>query len=512
MKKAFAILLSVLLLFSALPFTALGAGETCDCGMAPRIYINGINCARLIRDAGTENEKTAFSLDADAIIGLVKDNKDALIDMLDGRFSEESETQIADAIIAMFDDCSMDPNGDSKYAITTDYRYTTDKNRHKSGENYNFSYDWRLDPYEIADQLHDYIEFVKNLTGHDSVHLVAHSLGTIVMDTYLTVYGYEGLESCVWYCGAYRGVDLVGQLFAGGLHLDPTAVTEFLHENTENSTAFNVVSALVQGLTDIGITGGLFRVVNKIADRLVSGGAFSRVLRETFGGMPALWSFVDEEYYEDAKNFVFPTAADKETYATLIERIDRYHNDVQAHVDEIMENARAAAGKIGVVVKYNRHATPVVPKGDISADSIIDVYNTSGGATAAKLGETLGDDYKQAVNDGHNHLSADGMVDASTCRYPEYTWFIRDMEHSANSDYTRALFDFICFSDHQVDVFENPEFPQFSLFNRTTGETQPLTEASLSKADMKFVQKIHQFFARILAFFRKLFTGKLIKQ
>lgn len=511
MKKTLAILLSAVLLFTMLPLAVFGAGTACTCGKAPRIYINGINCATLIRDEGTENEKVAFSLDADEIIGLLKDNKEALFDMLDGRFSEESETQLVDAIIGMFDDCSMDPNGNSKYAITTDFHYPTADN-HKNGANFNFSYDWRLDPYELADQLHDYIDYVKRLTGHDSVHLVAHSLGTIVMDTYFSVYGYEGIESCVWYCGAYRGVDLVGQLFAGGLHLDPTSVTEFLHENTENTTAFNLLSALVQGLTDIGITGGVLNVVNKVADRLVSGGAFSRVLRETFGGMPALWAFVDEEYYDAAKDYVFPTAEDKATYAALIERIDRYHNEVQANVDDIMENVRTATGKIGVVCKYNRHATPVVPKGDISADSIIDTYNTSGGATVAKLGETLGVGYAQAVNDGHDHISADGMVDASTCRYPEYTWFIRDMEHSSNSDYTRKLFDFIGFSDHQVDVFENPEFPQFSIYNRTTEETQPLTGASEKNADKKTVQKIHDFFKRIFDFIRSLFTGKFIKK
>lgn len=511
MKKTLALLLSLLMLVCALPLTAAAADKTCDCDKAPRIYVDGINCCALLRDYGTEAQKDAFSLAPEAIIGLLKDNKEALFDVIDGRFSSGNEAQLVNAIISMFADCSMNPDGTSKYDIKPGWSYATD-DRHRSGNVYEFKYDWRLDPFVIAEQLHDYVEYVKELTGHDTVHLAAHSLGTCVMNTYFTLYGYEGIESVVWYCGAYRGVDLVCQIFTGKLRLDADAVTGFLHENTENSTLFNAVSALLQGLTDIGITGGVMSGLNKFLEKACEDDAFAKILRETFGAMPTLWTFIDDENYEAAKNFVFPTDAEKETYAGLIEKIDRYHYDVQAHADEIMEAARAATGKIGVISKYNRHATPVVANGSVSTDSIIDGRHTSGGATFAELGKTLGEDYVQAVQDGHNHLSADGKVDASTCRYPEYTWFIRDMEHSQGSDYVDALLSFIAFSDHQVTVSENPDFPQFSLFNRNTGETTPLTAEDDAGVNKKTVQRFKDFLQKILDFFRKLFTGALFKK
>ena len=506
MKKLLALMLSALLLFAALPLSVFAA-DGCDCGMAPRIYIQGINCVKMTRDAGTENAKNAFSLEADAIIGLVKDNKEAIWDMMDANFSAENEQQVVDAIVAMFDDCSMNPDGTSKYEITTDFTYPTD-DHHKTGNDYTFRYDWRLDPFVLAEQLHDFIEYIKDLTGHDSVHLIGFSLGTVVLDTYFSVYGYDGIESCVWYCGAYRGVSLVGQLFSGGLYVDPNALTGFLHENTENTTAFNLISALVQGLTDIGITGGITGVVNKIAGKLASDGALQEVLIKTFGGMPALWSFVDDDYYQAAKDYVFPTDAERTEYAALIEKIDRYHYEVQLHADDIMENVRAACGKIGVISKYNAHMTPVVPKADICADSIIDSYHTSAGATFAPLGKTLGRDYKQAVDDGHNHLSEDGMVDASTCKYPEYTWFIKNLLHSSNCDYVEDLLRFIAFSDHQVTVFENEAFPQFVLYSPTTDGVVPLTKAADKNAYVKFILKIKAFFQRIFDFILNLFTIK----
>ena len=39
MKKSLAILLSAVLLFTALPLAVFGAGTGCDCGKAPRICL-----------------------------------------------------------------------------------------------------------------------------------------------------------------------------------------------------------------------------------------------------------------------------------------------------------------------------------------------------------------------------------------------------------------------------------------------------------------------------------------
>lgn len=43
---------------------------------------------------------------------------------------------------------------------------------------------------------------------------------------------------------------------------------------------------------------------------------------------------------------------------------------------------------------------------------------------------TLGDDYVQARDVGHNCLSEDGIIDASTCMLPENTWFIKNYGHA----------------------------------------------------------------------------------
>ncbi len=47
-----------------------------------------------------------------------------------------------------------------------------------------FPYDWRLDPKTVAGQLASFIANVKAYTQHERVHLVAHSLGTLVSRCY----------------------------------------------------------------------------------------------------------------------------------------------------------------------------------------------------------------------------------------------------------------------------------------------------------------------------------------
>ena len=63
------------------------------------------------------------------------------------------------------------------------------------------------------------------------------------------------------------------------------------------------------------------------------------------------------------------------------------------------------------------------------ADALIDTQYTSGGATCSDYGSTLGDDYVCKANCGHNHLSPDNRIDASTCALPENTWFIEGQYH-----------------------------------------------------------------------------------
>ena len=66
---------------------------------------------------------------------------------------------------------------------------------------------------------------------------------------------------------------------------------------------------------------------------------------------------------------------------------------------------------------------PVTETARWNSDGVIETYNTSGFATVADMGTTLGADYVQAVDMGRNMISPDNIVDASTCQAPMQTWF-----------------------------------------------------------------------------------------
>ncbi len=503
MKRVLACLLSAVMLFAGLSVAAY-AETTCNCGHAPIVFIDGFNASDLILDQGTDNARVVFPFPGDAIPNMLKDNAATVWDLLDTRFDAGTEQTVADAVKNLLHGTEMTDDGVSLYNVTVDWRYPTDPT-HSDGRYFKFNFDWRQDPFISAEELKDFIVYVKELTGHDTVHLIGFSQGATVLNTYLSQYGYDGLETVIWYCGAHNGTSLAGSLFAGGIQFDAASVTGYIQNATEDTFLFNTLAALLQGLTDIGITGGVLNLVNKSLEKFYADGVMRDIFLSTFGKMPGVWSLVPYEDYEDAKKFIFGEGEEAAPYAALIEKLDRYHNEIQANNDAIMEAAKEQVGKVAVIAKYNVRMVPVTTAADRQADSLIDTYHASCGATVADFGKTLGEDYVQQIDDGHDHLSPDGIIDASTALFPDYTWFIKNAVHETYIPYNDALLRHICGCDRQPDVFEDETYPQFTYFSPSTGETSPLTKNTDERADMKLIERVTAFFQKLLAFFQKMF-------
>ena len=88
-------------------------------------------------------------------------------------------------------------------------------------------------------------------------------------------------------------------------------------------------------------------------------------------------------------------------------------------------------------------------------DMLIDTKFGSLGATCAPIGETL------KADGANKYLSGDLLVDASTCAFPDSTWFVRYQDHN---DFCDAYNDFVYYLltfDGQPRVTSNAAFPQF---------------------------------------------------
>ena len=492
-KKALSLLLTAVLALGVLPVASLAA-EGCDCGVDPVIFIDGLNGCDLIRDEGIpDQQRVAFPFDPARIGDIVVENRAAIWDMLDVRYSDENRDTVMNAVLSLFPDVEMTPDGESLYNITADWRPET-RDIHRTGEYFPYRYDWRLDPYVNAAGLEAYIDHVLALTGHDKVDLLAVSLGGTVLNTYLTVYGTGRVDSCVWYCGAQTGVKIASDVFQGHIRFDAQEVTSFLHEATPDSVGYQVLSLLMQGLADIGATGSVLRVANKIMAAIAADGSFRDLMLRSFGRMPGVWACVDSEAYEKAKDFMFPTEADRAENAGLIEKIDRYHYEVQARSDAIMAQAQRETGKIAVIANYGYHLAPVVPDSDVMSDRLLDTAHSSCGGTFARYGDVL---------PAGGSVSPDRMADVSTAAFPAYTWIARGLYHGERPQAMRELFRFIFEADSQPDVNSDARYPQYLTYDRETGALTPQTEEAQKQP--KLAARIRTFFLTLRRFLRGLF-------
>ena len=464
-RKIIAVVLAISIGSSFLILTS--AADQKNAGI-PVINVDGIATRTIYQNPGTPEQKQIFYPTADDLTATLKklilpvvrltidNNWDAFGDKLIG-YAQDLLGAIG---------CNPDGTSRENIGINEDYYFP-------SGYNFDrtlyFSYDWRLDPMENAKKLNNYIKFVKEKTGSPKVDLIPNSMGCTVVMAYLQQFGIGDVNAVVMRSSAFQGVSLVGELFNKQLQINKRAVTGYIRGFLKEDTQGKNIGLLITVLDKIGVVDLVISIVDNLLYHLKDR-VYNEMLIETFGYMPGVWSLVPDGYYENAKM----TMLNPETNAELIKKIDYYHYEVQGKAKEILQDALNNGVTIALISNYNLYGCPITENPDAQTDFLIDTVYTSGGATCAPLKSTLGSNYKQAVDCGHNHISPDNIIDASTCMFPEYTWFVKGMMHTNfNNDYN-VLVDWILNSDSQPDIFGNPQFPQFLQLNKKDDTLSPV--------------------------------------
>ncbi len=507
MKKVICILLSVLLLCPLLPVFASAADKPCDCGKPPIIRVCGLGAP--IFD-GNGNELKAA--DGSTIVQTVAKALPLLPGLLSGKLTAREAEKVVEIADGFFDSLGLDENGDAPAGQGVHFTYPTAVD-HENGRLINFDYDWRLDPFDSAEKLHDFVEYIKTLTGHDRVCLIGESMGTIIMTTYLAEYGFDSVAGVIWYNGGYKGILTCSDSFSNQNTLGADTMGAYLKQvaaSADSEALYNLMSALY----DSGLLSQVFDGVLTGAYRLNDDGYLQDFLVRNIGRFPGLWSFVKYEDFDAAVDYAFPTPELRTMYAALIERITRYHDEVSAKADELMAQAETLTGKVGVVCGYGSLLPPVTHEEYLQSDSVISTREESNGATCAPVGGTLGEGYRQAVADGHNHVSPDNQIDASTCFFPDKTWFIKYGMHSFNSDgYSAELIRNVFFSDAPYTVFTDKAYPQFLILDKEKENVAPLTAANDESRDLqtgfgyRVLNVIFKLSASVLGFFVRITTA-----
>jgi len=444
--------------------------DACGCGFSPIIYVAALGSATLYLDAGTENERVVFRPEQGDTLKLVGKLTLPLVRFAVDKNYEAFGGSIAKAATGLFGLLAMDENGDSSPRITTKTTLPTDPS-HGPDRDYYFGYDFRADPLATAEKLHDYVQHVKTLTGHSKVKFKASSLGGMIVMAYLDKYGTDELDAIIFQCCPILGVGVAGDLFTKQLEFNHDALVRYGMQVLPEDATGSLLSILIQSLDALGVFSAVLGFGDTLIDNLLDQ-IYDELLIPVFGRMPGLWALVPDVSYEQAKTIFLGDDASQ----TLRDRLDYYHYNVQGKADEILNGALDDGVGIMIVAGYNFQREPFVASYMNNSDAVDDTIYNAPGVTCALLGDTLGEGYVQAVNDGHNHLSADGVIDASTCYLPENTWFVKDMLHSTPHAGHRELYTLFFLSDADFNVHTDPRFPQFLQNDAANNKVVPLTD------------------------------------
>ena len=91
--------------------------------------------------------------------------------------------------------------------------------------------------------------------------------------------------------------------------------------------------------------------------------------------------------------------------------------------------------------------------------------------------DTLSDEYiaqREAAGFG-KYISPDKQIDASTCLFPDYTWFIKGCSHGFYSTQERDLILSVIDADRQLEIGDF-EWTQFIVFDYENQTFEPMTE------------------------------------
>ena len=481
-KSILSLLLALVILLSAAS-AAFAAAEPGGVDPSPIVYV--IGRTTIYDDPNSPDRKILAKASKSEITAAVKEAlpyaaKAALL----GQWDAYADKTYG-LLMQFFDGYGLDENGEVANSSGPSFSWSEDNlSRDYKSSNpytYRFEYDARLSPLEIADELNEFVEAVERVTGKEKVSFISRCLGVNIMMSYLYKYqeplGYAGVDSIVMYDSSFRGIEILEAGMSGNVTIEPASALAFLKNfdlDLGDETLDAVLELTLQMLEE---TYGL-EVLTKFFEGFYSHIKYSLIRRffmSTFATTPGYWSMVYDGY-DDAKAYLFSDKGDDVKYQKLIEKLDAYRNNVQLRGETMLQNMKEAGVDIGVVCKYGFRSYPVFDGSSKLSDGITGLAKQSFGATVSDYDGTLTESYLAARTEAGygQYLSPDKQIDASTCLFPDATWFIKNYEHDPFHDCINPLLLSICRCDN-FTVADDENWPQF-LYLVNSGTVVPMTE------------------------------------
>lgn len=432
----------------------------------PMVYLAGFGDTIIYYEDDPEQKSLFFPLDTDRLLGNLSNMGDYIIKSVKNKEPNLLYTCLYSYVWDSFGMLRLNPDGTSVDGVVA----APIKLNYVGEGRYNFNYDCRNDPFEIAVQLHDYIAMVKEATGFDKVELVASSYSANAALTYLEVYkdDLSDIDSFVLCVPSIGGISLFSEILAGELNVSHTAFKNYIGNLDDSGFVYNFMDIL----DEYGVLEPLIEAMLIPSLKAAIFDALMDICRDIVATIPAAWACVTDEYFEKAMINMFGEDYDSpdHEFAPHIEEATYFHENIKLKAEEILTDTKANNPDMhmAVVCKYGNPSIPVSKYEDVLTDGLVFIELSSFGATCAEYGKLLPEDYKQSMHQETNMLSPDGQIDASTCLFPYNTWFIKGLDHAQkNEDYHKVLAA-VAYGD--LDISTDADYPQYLMVSPEDAE------------------------------------------
>ncbi len=365
---------------------------------------------------------------------------------------------------------------------------------------YYFGYDSLGDVMYETEKLHHYIhDVVLPKSPNGQVKLCHISLGGTIAVNYLEMYpeDYELIKKMVFVIPAIDGSDIIGDLYTGNLSVfydDDTLYEELLVTLLGDTYLAYLLNMVLRILPDDVLKSALSGLANGLVE--------VAAVRTTM-----LWALCPDAYYEEAKSMWLEG---RDELSGILEDVEYFMN-ARANFEENLFTLRETGCEVFNLACYDVNLFPLCKNYKTkNADRVIHAESPAMGATFADLGTTLGDDYEAVGtycdNPDHNHLSPDGVVDATTGLLPCTTWYFKAQAHEQlpQNDVALTLAIRVMADNNMKDVYSNPAFPQFNEGRLTANARENIkawNEADKSSISAENVAAVEAAVAKIEALF-----------
>ena len=333
---------------------------------------------------------------------------------------------------------------------------------------YFFSYASLGNMIDTAQELYDFIQFVKADSGSDKVNIVPISQGGSVANALLQIYADNGrsvaedIHRILYIVPALDGSILVGEIYQYGLlddsyELYNTMFPALMGEDDMMSYLVNIILRILPNAD-----------INNILDVAV------KVLIEDYMRYSTLlWGLCPSGNYPACREMYLLD----EGLENILAQADWYY-EAQCNSDANILQAKADGVEIFDVVDYNYPLYQLVDSyDDVNADGIIQLDSTSMGAFSLGVDKKLPADYVPTHSNcedpqNHDHTDPNGIVDVCTGLLPETTFYFYNQDHekTGSNDVIMKLAAAILTDNSFTSVHSYPDkYPQFNVGRNSKG-------------------------------------------